>query len=422
MSSGGIRPRRSSRSIIRPMDARAILTTYRYRMAGTTQVAGIAPEGSPIGSGPTRPTDRALAPDLARGAMLLFIALANSHTFLASTGSIRTYPTDGTVLDSITAAILTMVVDGRSYTLFAALFGYGLVQIWHRRERSGADWPSARKLLRRRGRWLILFGFVHGILLFYGDILAAYGLLALIFVGALRWKDRTIMAWSGFFAVTGSLLYGLASLPTPAMPSQPNPLMAMLERAGTVLGMAPFGAFTAACAFLLGVWAARRRVLEDTDRYRPMLRRLVAIGIPVAVLGGLPLALLTSGIVPDPGFGLAWGLGVLHTLTGYLGGPAYAALIALLALRIRNTSGAVVQAVSAVGQRSMTCYLTQSVVWMVLFEPYTLGLSDELGTAPIALVAIATWLVTVLMAEAMRRANQRGPFEVLIRRAVYRAG
>ena len=43
--------------------------------------------------GPVRATERALAPDLARGAMLVFIALANAAGyFLASTPGVETNP------------------------------------------------------------------------------------------------------------------------------------------------------------------------------------------------------------------------------------------------------------------------------------------------------------------------------------------
>ena len=67
----------------------------------------------------------------------------------------------------------------------------------------------------------------------------------------------------------------------------------------------------------------------------------------------------------------------------------------------------------------MTCYLAQSVVWTVVFTPFLLDLSDDLTVTTTALLAIGTWLVTVVMAEGMRRAGQRGPFETLVRRVTY---
>ncbi|MEV6270563.1 DUF418 domain-containing protein [Kribbella sp. NPDC051936] len=77
------------------------------------------------------------------------------------------------------------------------------------------------------------------------------------------------------------------------------------------------------------------------------------------------------------------------------------------------------RAIAAVGQRSLTCYLSQSVVWAVVFTPYLLDLSDTLTTTTTALLAVATWLATVLLADRIRRTGYRGPFELLIRRITY---
>jgi uncharacterized protein len=382
---------------------------------------------SPAGpSGPTALSERSLAPDLARGGMLLFIALANSHTFLHHGGeTIRAYPSDGSVLDSIVAAILTMFVDGRSYTMFAALFGYGLVQIFQRQQARGAEWPAPRKLLRRRGRWMIVFGFLHGVLLFYGDIIAAYGVLAVLFAGAVRWKDRTLAIWVSAFLLIGSAVYGLISIPmgdqSTMFLSDANPLSAAAGRAIGMVFVAPFGALTAAAAFLLGIWAARRRILEEPERHLPFLRKLAVGGLALAALGGLPLALVIAGVVDTNSNAVVFGLGALHAASGYLGGPGWAAVIALLAVRIGSRPTGFVRAVSAVGQRSMTCYLSQSVVWAVLFPPYLLGLGSRIGVALTAVIAVCTWLLTVGLAELMRRRNVRGPFEVLLRRLTYRA-
>jgi uncharacterized membrane protein YeiB len=84
-----------------------------------------------------------------------------------------------------------------------------------------------------------------------------------------------------------------------------------------------------------------------------------------------------------------------------------------------DRQGPVTVAIAAVGQRSLTCYLAQSVVWAVVFTPYLLGLSDTLTTTTTALLAVATWLATVLLADRMRRADYRGPLELLIRRITY---
>jgi uncharacterized membrane protein YeiB len=48
-----------------------------------------------------------------------------------------------------------------------------------------------------------------------------------------------------------------------------------------------------------------------------------------------------------------------------------------------------------------------------------LNLSRTLTTTTTALLAVATWLATVVVADRMRRAGYRGPFELLIRRITY---
>ncbi|WP_109505765.1 DUF418 domain-containing protein [Nocardioides speluncae] len=382
---------------------------------------------APPVTGPTAVTARALGPDVARGGLLLFIALANAHTFLhwPGTTTVRAMPVTGAFVDGLVAVLLTVIVDGRSYTMFAALFGYGLVQITRRQERAGAAWDTTKKLLRKRGRWMFVIGFLHATLLFYADIITAYALLAIVLVSSVRARSRRLFWYAGIWMLLGSVVYALLSWPAPsdqllAAVSEDNPLLAAVYRAGGILLAAPFAATTAAGAFMLGIWAARHRLLEDPGPHRDALTRFAVIGITVSVLGGLPLGLVIADVIPHDNAGLAVGLGYLHALTGYAGGPAYAVAIALWASRRQDAPGPVGHALQAVGQRSMTCYVLQSVVWLVAFAPYLLDLGTELRIWQCSLLALATWLATVGIAEWMRRRDIRGPLEVLLRRLTYR--
>ncbi|GAA0604019.1 DUF418 domain-containing protein [Kribbella sandramycini] len=363
--------------------------------------------GNPPTTGPTATSARALGPDLARGILLLFIAVANSHGLLQPAGvrTIRAMPIASALPDRVVAFLETTLVDGRSYTMFAALFGYGVVQI---ARRQSGDWKSTRKLLRRRAWWLLLLGVLHGTLLYYGDILAAYGLIALLFVPFLRFGDKWVLYGAGVMVFVGSGVYGILSMPIDPSTDGRGPWYSIAISAPILL-------LTAAGPFLFGVWAARRRLFEDVEQHRPTLRRMAAIGIPVSFLGGIPLALYTSGLLHATDANVL-PAGALHALTGYVGGPAYAALIALWSLRVRRT--ALVTALQATGQRSLTFYLAQSVVWAIVFTLFGLGTKMALWQA--ALLAVATWALTVVLAGWMRRRGFRGPFEVLIRRLTYR--
>jgi uncharacterized membrane protein YeiB len=175
--------------------------------------------------------------------------------------------------------------------------------------------------------------------------------------------------------------------------------------------------------FLIGLWAGRRRILERPAEHLTLLRTTALLGLTIAILGALPVSLVVGGVITRPSDHAVTVLGPLHDATGVFGGFGYAALIVLIAHRLSGSrgdrQGRVTVAIAAVGQRSLTCYLAQSVVWAVVFTPYLLDLSDTLTTTTTVLLAVATWLATVLLADRMRRANYRGPFELLIRRITY---
>jgi uncharacterized membrane protein YeiB len=267
---------------------------------------------------------------------------------------------------------------------------------------------------------LVVLGFVDAMLFYIGDILGAYGVVLFVGVWVLRWKDRWIL-------ITALALFVLTALPSNGSMAvsadapdismlPPNFLDGLAARIPVQPVIALLGPIGFACPFLVGVWAGRRRVLERPELYKTLLRATAVIGIGAAVLGALPVSLWIAGVTNQPRPDL---FGPLHDSSGTLGGFGYAALIALIAIKLKDRPGRITLAISAVGQRSLTCYLTQSVVWTVAFTPYLAGLSDNLSITATALLATATWLLTVLMADRMRRANYRGPFETLIRRITY---
>lgn len=371
-------------------------------------------------TGPTALAERALAPDLARGFMLLFIALANTHYFLPGESVLGGYPQDGSALDSGVIWLLATFVDGRAFPMFGLLFGYGVAQIARRHEASGPR--SVRRLLRRRSLVLVAVGLVDALLCYAGDILAAYGVLLFVALWSVRWKDRWVLLTAFAFLVLISLPGGSLTIsregPHPAL--LPPDLGTMLvARAQAALFVAALGPLGFMAPFLVGLWAGRRRILDQPERYRRLVRLAAAVGIGAAALGAQPISLMLAGMVAPPDQSTLELLGPLHDTTGVLGGFGYAALFALIATRPRLRQRPMIGAVAATGQRSMTCYLMQSVVWAVVFTPFLLGLAEVLTVAGTALLATTTWVVTVVIADRMHRAGHRGPFETLVRRATY---
>lgn len=374
------------------------------------------------GVSPTPVSERLLAPDLARGVMLLLIALAHSRMLHAG-GNLLARPAGGGPVDIAVQWLLTSVVDGRAAPLFGLLFGYGLVQMTRRQTGPGGDPANARRLIRRRGAWLIVFGIAHVVLLYSGDIIGSYGVFALLFAGVVTWSSGRL--WT-VFAVT--LAFGIAAatalqLVTADAPLAVGPtLLDSMVLRTSALAVLPLAGLSVAPAVLIGVWAGRMRLLEQPARFRRLLTRVVLVGFPIAVLGAQPVALQAVGVW-TPGSATAGALAeATFAATGVAGGLAYMAAIALVADRLGQRRGPVTNALVACGRRSMTFYIAQSPVWFVATEPALLDLGGRLGAATAAAAAVATWVATVVIAAALDRAGRRGPAEALLRRLTYGAG
>lgn len=362
---------------------------------------------------------RSLAPDLARGSMLLFIALAHAPLFR--------YVSGPAPLDDVVALFQAMFVDNRARPLFALLFGYGLVQLWNRRQAEGGTWRESRASLLRRAFWLVILGGLHVALLGVADIMSVYGLTALIFVGMLRVRDRTLLWSVGLSLVPVTVAGGLMAantaagsggiydtLGTPA--DELTPLLVSLARVQMWPGETLSGVLTVLPGVLLGIWAARRRILDEPLQHRALLVKVAVAGLAASTLGGLPLGLISAGVWTDPPLWTASLAGAVHLPTGYAGGLGWAALIGLTALRCDRSRGRIVTAIEAMGQRSMTFYLLQSIVFVAIFAPYAGGFGARLSMVTTAVVAVATWVLSLAIAEVMRRGHVRGPAEILLRR------
>ena len=247
-------------------------------------------------TGPTGLSARRTAPDLARGLMLVLIAVANAHLYLVDRPiGYRGYPAGLVGGDRVVATVQMVLVDGRVYPLFAALVGYGLARLADR---------APEGVLRRRGVVLIGVGALHGVLLFPGDIIGAYGLVILLIApvvatGPAASSSRGLLAAAGAIAAFGVLLSTGQGTPqgVPTVPSIGAPTVGAFLAAhpGEWFATTLFSALLTAPAVLVGVVIARSGTLDDPVGHR---RRLAvwAVGGLVASVGlGLPLALAVVG-------------------------------------------------------------------------------------------------------------------------------
>jgi uncharacterized protein len=141
---------------------------------------------------PVMARERTPSLDVLRGFALLGILLANIQDFASPTGILHDVPLDVVSQSGphhrLDVAVMTMqwlFIEGKMRALFGLLFGAGTALLLQRLEKR-SDAGLAADIFHRRNMWLLLFGIVHGSLIWNGDILLFYGSLALLALYPLR--------------------------------------------------------------------------------------------------------------------------------------------------------------------------------------------------------------------------------------------
>ena len=119
---------------------------------------------------------------------------------------------------------------------------------------------------------------------------------------------------------------------------------------------------------------------------------------------------------------LSWwmpGAAALHEFSGLFGAVGWLALLTLFAGPARESLSGTHRFLSAIGKRSMTAYIGQSILFALIFA--VMGLSGVRSVTPLQGlgIAIAVWVVLAIFCQVLEaRGYKRGPLEVLLRRAV----
>ena len=383
------------------------------------------------------PSVRILTPDLARGAALLGIAIANAITAWSlrvgdvPQGYHRTLSgiiVNDSLWDKIMVVIGTLFVHVRGLPMFATLLGYGVGMILVREQRKGATKKQCRAILLRRYGVLILFGLLHMVFLFYGDIMFIYGLIILVLVIPMRnAKNKTLL-------ITAGVLFALAMVMNGALLSYSDMNAVLLQGYGhgyvqdqLVRGASlafmynflrfPFALPLVGSVILIGFVAGRNGVLEYPEQFRTPMRIAATITVIIVVTVGLPLGLANLGIL-----GHEKVFYLLNILVGMASGPGIVVWISWIASwveRRKLTDTLPIRMLTALGQMSMTGYVLQSVLFTIIMVPWGLAIGAGRGVATVTLIAAGIWVVTMVFAYLWSLTHKRGPLEILHRTLGY---
>jgi uncharacterized protein len=370
-------------------------------------------------------------PDILRGFALLGIAMVNVQYFAVDTVSGFESADFTSGANSAAAFIVMLLFQSKFYLLFSFLFGYSAHYVMKGERANRSRWVG-------RSVGLILFGVVHFVFLFHGDILFLYGVFALLLLAFYFRPDKSVRRWARGIYIFSAILFTLLALLVTAgeaflaskgktLPADTAGLgglnqalasggflEAAVARFELWLTFAPQGFFLQGplvmVAFLVGVLVARKNGLASGAN-PALMRRMALWGISI----GLPLQLAAAAIYI---FNLladqySLGLSLISLAINFLTAPILSAgYVGVLWLISERVGG--IALLSAAGRHSLTIYLSQSVIFSVLFSAWGLGLFAQLDAWLVALTAFLTWLVLSVLAMVNLRFFTRGPMETAL--------
>ncbi|WP_440764881.1 DUF418 domain-containing protein [Natronorubrum sp. DTA7] len=389
-------------------------------------------------NGPMSPSERVVALDALRGVALLGILVIN----------IRVFSMPEVVLSNPTAYgdlsggnywvwfVGHVFVEGKFITLFTFLFGAGVVLFTRSVEKRGR---SSLGLHVRRFGWLVVFGLGHAYLLWYGDILVAYGVCAFGVVVLRDHPPRPLARLGVVLLLIPSaieVLAGLALDPTVIASTWRPPetaLQAEVEtyRSGWLTQMehrAPaafqrqtsgflgYTVFRVSGSMLLGMALFRWGVLTN-DRPSQFYRRLIGIG---AISG---LSLVLAGVWYIQASDWSAGAALFWRQFNYWGSlPLAGAYVGAVMLYCRwRPESATVLALAAVGRTAFSNYLLQTVLATSIFYGHGLGLFGQVTRVQALGIVVAIWAVQIPLSVLWLRYFRFGPIEWLWRVLTYRS-
>jgi len=362
---------------------------------------------------PVSESERIPALDIVRGFALFGVLLAYTLWNLGSP-PVQTYNQTDRILDRV----LSVLVDTKSYTLFAFLFGLGFsIQLTRAEARGSSIVPVyCRRLLA-----LLLIGLVHALLLRNGDILVPYSVMGvfLLFFRHASNKTLAIGAIIGlFFPYLARSAWELTGISFPQRPETEG-LSYIAENYAWVrywYATAIISWPASLPMFLFGLYAGRRRFFENSVTHRRTLFIVLFSGLGIGALAyvGRELLLLrwtNSALFFGPHLTLgllwsthAWGLAAFYASS-------------LLLLSQRRAWKRWLAPLGSVGRMALTNYLLQAVIVV----PVCLGsnlfgrVTPSLGV----LLAFAVWSVEVPASVWWLKRFPFGPAEWIWRSLTY---
>ena len=411
---------------------------------------------------PVQQSERIWIMDALRGFAILGIFIANlggGFSFYNESG-----PNTGPYFSSFDhnmTFLHHMLIEGKFYSIFSFLFGWGIALQLGRSEAAqfqlpdgGSIGPKPVSFVRRRLLFMFLLGLAHIILLWPGDIVAFYSLVGFILIWMRNWKERTLVITAIILILSPILLYYLKKEWARIMLAPSGLLWETGGRLGTELtgitsneeffsyqknmnyfelvkvNIAGFFFrfadlfFQSRISKVLGMFIIGY-LMGRSGRFRSILANTRLLY--VLAISGLALGLTANYILArymENNGGAYYNLqpeGWYRTIAYAMGvAPLAIGYIAVFFLIARSRAGEKLFSVlQPVGKMAFSNYILQSIIGTLVFTGLGWGMMGQVGPVYFTLFAFLVFILQIILSMAWLHFFRYGPVEWLWRSATY---
>src|SRR5215207_3536049 len=156
--------------------------------------------------GPVSPNERIEILDVLRGLAVCGILVGNVQWFSGYGMMPASLAAQAPIYDQVTHFLVHFLVEGKFYSIFSFLFGFGFAMQIARAEERG---DAGASLFKRRLGWLLVIGLLHAYLLWAGDILSIYALMGFVLLLFRKKSDKSLLKWAVWLIVVPIVWYAL---------------------------------------------------------------------------------------------------------------------------------------------------------------------------------------------------------------------
>jgi len=385
-------------------------------------------------------SNRIEALDLIRGIAVCGLFPINSIEF--GFGSmLLIYPFDLSETDETLWMLVMGLGAGKFATMFAALFGAGMILFCTRTEASGRS--AASRYLPRLG-WLGAFGILHAYLIWHGDILVSYAVTGFVLFWCRNWSAKTffivgcaLMLVFVLPMIPGAIIChfidfapmeeGWSEMLKSILAEEAKEMAALTGTWGEqmkaralyaflihLLGIPLYLFWFAGMMMCFGIAAMKSGFFDggwSDQRIRKTTALLLVSGLPLTVGGYAVFA----HAPPSPAL-LLWAYAAI-----FAGMPLVAFGYAGLGViwSRHEAPGILRRGFAAIGRMAFTNYIAQSIILGLIYYGHGLRLAGQLEFHEAMMIAPAVWILQMITSTWWLNHFAYGPLEWLWRRLTY---